>query len=319
MTRFQFRPLRSRLLFGALLLPIALAACGGTPPPVDSSTYPMDRREKEKLDAEKRGESGSIFGKDGLILFGKKKQEAAPNGVAVNSFLWRASLDTLHELNAHALAGTGDPEIAARIQSYELAYRLQTSAPELMDLSSEPPHILELYGIKDVKETSYARNCLLARRLIERGVRFVQLFHEAWDQHGDLTKALKKNCLDTDRASAALVTDLRQRGLLDDTLVVWGGEFGRTPMVQGSNDGRDHHNRCFTLWLAGAGLKRGHVHGSTDELGFNVVRDPVHVHDLNATLLHLLGLDHTRLTHRFQGRDYRLTDVHGNVVSDLIA
>ena len=231
----------------------------------------------------------------------------------------RASLDTLHELNAHALAGTGDPEIAARIQSYELAYRLQTSAPELMDLSSEPPHILELYGIKDVKETSYARNCLLARRLIERGVRFVQLFHEAWDQHGDLTKALKKNCLDTDRASAALVTDLRQRGLLDDTLVVWGGEFGRTPMVQGSNDGRDHHNRCFTLWLAGAGLKRGHVHGATDELGFNVVRDPVHVHDLNATLLHLLGLDHTRLTHRFQGRDYRLTDVHGNVVSDLIA
>ena len=222
-------------------------------------------------------------------------------------------------MNALALAGTGDPEIAARIQSYELAYRLQTSAPELMDLSSEPAHILELYGIKDVKEANYARNCLLARRLIERGVRFVQLFHEAWDQHGDLTKAIKKNCVDTDRASAALVTDLKQRGLLDDTLVVWGGGFGRTPMVQGSNDGRDHHNRCFSMWLAGGGLKRGHVHGATDELGFNVVRDPVHVHDLNATLLHLLGLDHTRLTHRFQGRDYRLTDVHGTVVSYLIA
>jgi hypothetical protein len=231
----------------------------------------------------------------------------------------RASLDTLHELNDLALASTGDPEIAARIQSYELAYRLQASAPELMDLSQEPPHILELYGIKDVKEANYARNCLLARRLIERGVRFVQLFHEAWDQHGDLTKQLKKNCLDTDRASAALVTDLKQRGLLDDTLVVWGGEFGRTPMVQGSNDGRDHHNRCFSMWLAGAGLKRGHVHGATDELGFNVIRDPVHVHDLNATLLHLLGLDHTRLTYRFQGRDYRLTDVHGTVVSELIA
>ncbi len=241
------------------------------------------------------------------------------NPAGLDARTQRASLDTLQELNALALAGTGDPEIAARIQSYELAYRLQTSAPELMDLSSEPAHILELYGIKDVKEANYARNCLLARRLIERGVRFVQLFHEAWDQHGDLTKAIKKNCVDTDRASAALVTDLKQRGLLDDTLVVWGGEFGRTPMVQGSNDGRDHHNRCFSMWLAGGGLKRGHVHGATDELGFNVVRDPVHVHDLNATLLHLLGLDHTRLTHRFQGRDYRLTDVHGTVVSDLIA
>jgi hypothetical protein len=241
------------------------------------------------------------------------------NPAGLDARAQRASLDTLNELNALALAGTGDPEIAARIQSYELAYRLQTSAPELMDLSQEPAHVLELYGIKDVKEASYARNCLLARRLIERGVRFVQLFHEAWDQHGDLTKALKKNCVDTDRASAALVQDLKQRGLLDDTLVVWGGEFGRTPMVQGSNDGRDHHNRCFSLWLAGGGVKRGHVHGATDELGFNIVRDPVHVHDLNATLLHLLGLDHTRLTYRFQGRDFRLTDVHGNVVSEIIA
>ncbi len=231
----------------------------------------------------------------------------------------RASLDTLTELNELARVDTGDPEVAARIQSYEMAYQLQTSAPELMDLSSEPAHVLEAYGITDVKQSNYARNCLLARRLIERGVRFVQLFHEAWDQHGDLTKAIKKNCEDTDRASAALVKDLKQRGLLDDTLVVWGGEFGRTPMVQGGNDGRDHHNRCFTMWLAGGGLKKGHVHGETDELGFNVVRDPVHVHDLNATLLHLLGLEHTQLTYRFQGRDFRLTDVHGHVVNDIIA
>ena len=231
----------------------------------------------------------------------------------------RASLDTLNELNELARVDTGDPEVAARIQSYEMAYQLQTSAPELMDLSSEPAHVLEAYGITDVKQSNYARNCLLARRLIERGVRFVQLFHEAWDQHGDLTKAIKKNCEDTDRASAALVKDLKQRGLLDDTLVVWGGEFGRTPMVQGGNDGRDHHNRCFTMWLAGGGLKKGHVHGETDDLGFNVVRDQVHVHDLNATLLHLLGLEHTRLTYRFQGRDFRLTDVHGHVVKDIIA
>ena len=231
----------------------------------------------------------------------------------------RSSLDTLHRLNDLALAEAGDPEIAARIASYELAYKLQTSAPELMDLSSEPPHILELYGIKDVKVSNYARNCLLARRLIERGVRFVQLFHEAWDQHGNLTRDVQKNCADTDQASAALVTDLKQRGLLDDTLVVWGGEFGRTPMVQGGNDGRDHHNRCFTMWLAGGGLKRGHVHGATDDLGFNVTSDPVHVHDLNATLLHALGFDHTRLTYRFQGRDYRLTDVHGEVVNALFA
>ena len=231
----------------------------------------------------------------------------------------RASLDTLHELNQLAFTEANDPEITARIESYEMAYKLQTSAPELMDLSQEPQHILDLYGIKDVKESNYARNCLLARRLIERGVRFVQLFHEAWDQHGNLTKAIKTNSDDTDRASAALVTDLKQRGLLDETIVIWGGEFGRTPMVQGGNDGRDHHNRCFSVWMAGGGLKRGYIHGETDDLGFNVVRDPVHVHDFNATLLHLLGLDHTKLTFRFQGRDYRLTDVHGNLVPGIIA
>ncbi|WP_414662982.1 DUF1501 domain-containing protein [Horticoccus sp. 23ND18S-11] len=241
------------------------------------------------------------------------------NPAGLDAKAQRSSLDTLHRLNDLALAEAGDPEITARIQSYEMAYRLQTSAPELMDLSQEPQGILDLYGITDVKQANFARNCLLSRRLIERGVRFVQLFHEAWDQHGDLTKAIKKNTEDTDRASAALVTDLKQRGLLDETLVVWGGEFGRTPMVQGGNDGRDHHNRCFSMWLAGGGLKRGHIHGETDDLGFNVVRDPVHVHDLNATLLHLLGLEHTKLTYRFQGRDYRLTDVHGNLVPGIMA
>ncbi len=231
----------------------------------------------------------------------------------------RASLDALRELNTSSLAAAGDPAIAARIQSYEMAYRLQTSAPELMDLGAEPPAVLELYGIKDAKESTFARNCLLARRLIERGVRCVQLFHEAWDQHGNLTKDVKKNCVDTDQASAALVADLKERGLLDDTLVIWGGEFGRTPMVQGGNDGRDHHNRAFTIWLAGGGVKRGHIHGESDDLGFNVARDPVHVHDLHATILHLLGFDHTKLTYRYQGRDFRLTDVHGEVVRDLIA
>ncbi len=240
------------------------------------------------------------------------------NPAGIDAETQRASLDTLNRLNEQALQAVGDPEIAARIQSYEMAYRLQTSAPELMDLASEPKQVLDLYGVKDPKEVSYARNCLLARRLIERGVRFVQLFHEVWDQHGNLTAGVKKNAEDTDRASAALVKDLKQRGLLDDTLVIWGGEFGRTPMVQGGNDGRDHHNRSYCMWLAGGGIKQGHVHGETDELGFNVATDPIHVHDLNATLLHLLGFDHTRLTFRFQGRDYRLTDVHGQVVEGIL-
>ena len=241
------------------------------------------------------------------------------NPKGIDQSAQRASLNALRRLNELALDDYRDPEIAARIASYEMAYRLQTSAPELMDLASEPKHVLDQYGIKDPKESTYARNCLLARRLVERGVRFVELFHEAWDQHDNLTKALKQNCADTDQASGALVADLKQRGLLDDTLVVWGGEFGRTPMVQGGNDGRDHHNRSFTMWLAGGGVKRGHIHGETDDLGFNVVRDPVHVHDLHATILHLLGFDHTKLTYRFQGRDFRLTDVHGKVVDKLIA
>jgi hypothetical protein len=242
---------------------------------------------------------------------------SSPKGV--DGAAQRLSLDTLRGLNDLALGQHHDPETAARIHSYEMAYRLQASAPELMDLGGEPQHILDLYGIRDIKESSYARNCLLSRRLIERGVRFVQLFHEAWDQHKGLTKDLRTNCAHTDRASAALVTDLKQRGLLDDTIVIWGGEFGRTPMVQGGDDGRDHHNRSFTLWLAGGGFKSGYSHGETDDLGFNVVRDPVHVHDLHATLLHQLGFDHEKLTYRFQGRDFRLTDVHGRVVNEVIA
>ena len=240
-----------------------------------------------------------------------------PAGIDADS--QRASLETLNRLNSQALQSDPDPEIAARIQSYEMAYRLQTSAPELMDLGQETKETLDSYGIKNPKDANFARNCLLARRLIERGVRFVQLFHEAWDQHGNLTGGVKQNALDTDQASAALVSDLKQRGLLKDTIVIWGGEFGRTPMVQGGNDGRDHHNRCFSLWLAGGGIKAGHTHGQTDEFGFNSVADPVHVHDLHATLLHLLGFDHTRLTYRFQGRDFRLTDVHGQLVKGIMA
>ncbi|MEO8271740.1 MAG: DUF1501 domain-containing protein, partial [Aureliella sp.] len=241
------------------------------------------------------------------------------NPPGIDARAQRDSLDALGQLNALASERMDDPAIDARIDAYEMAYKLQTSAPELMDLSSEPAEVLEMYGIKDVHEVSYARNCLLARRLAERGVRFVQLFHEVWDQHGDLTGGVTRNAAATDQASAALVKDLKQRGLLDDTLVVWGGEFGRTPMVQGGTDGRDHHNRCYSVWLTGGGIKRGHVHGETDELGFNVVSDGVHVHDLNATLLHLLGFDHTRLTFRSQGRDYRLTDVHGELVKPILA
>jgi len=231
----------------------------------------------------------------------------------------RESLDTLNRLNDMAVSRFGDPETAARIQAYEMAFKLQQSAPELMNLADESKETLARYGIDDPNKAGYARNWLLARRLLERGVRFVQLFHEAWDQHGNLTKGVKDNCLATEQASAALVMDLRERGLLDDTIVIWGGEFGRTPMVQGGNDGRDHHNRAFSMWLAGGGIKAGHVHGKTDDFGFNVVEDAVHVHDLNATILRCLGIDHTRLTFKFQGREYRLTDVAGNVVEKILA
>jgi uncharacterized protein (DUF1501 family) len=240
------------------------------------------------------------------------------NPAGVDAELQRDTLDSIKRLNEIHLGAAGDPEIATRINSFELAYRMQTSAPELMDLSKESPETLAMYGAEPGKST-YANSCLLARRLVERGVRFVQIFHEAWDHHGGLTQGLKDQCAKTDRASAALVKDLNQRGLLDDTLVIWGGEFGRTPLVQGGNDGRDHHPKAFTMWLAGGGIKPGLTLGETDEFGFNATTDKVHVHDLHATLLHLLGFDHTKLTYRFQGRDFRLTDVSGEIVTKLIA
>ncbi len=240
------------------------------------------------------------------------------NPKGVDDATQRESLDAIKAMNEERLKQTGDPEIATRINSFEMAYRMQSSAPELMDLSKESKETLDLYGIEPGKP-SFAYNCLLARRLVERGVRFVQLYHEAWDQHGSLVSGLKKNTKDTDQASAALIMDLKQRGLLKDTLVIWGGEFGRTPMVQGGSDGRDHHPNAFTMWLAGGGIKPGVTIGESDELGFNVVKDKVHVHDLHATCLHLLGFDHLKLTYRFQGRDYRLTDVHGEVARKMLA
>jgi hypothetical protein len=240
-----------------------------------------------------------------------------PNGI--DDRVQRDSLDAITQLNQKRLAVTGDPEIATRINSFEMAYRMQSSAPELMDLDSEPQHILDMYGINS-GEASFAKNCLLARRLVERGTRFVQLFHEAWDQHGNLTKDIKKNCEATDQACAALVQDLKQRGLLDNTLVIWGGEFGRTPMVQGGgDDGRDHHPNAFTIWMAGGGVKGGVSYGETDEFGFNTTLDQVHVRDLHATILHLLGFDHHRLSVKFQGLDQRLTGVEAaRVVKELV-
>jgi uncharacterized protein (DUF1501 family) len=240
------------------------------------------------------------------------------NPTGVDNELQRDTLDAIKRLNELRLGTVGDPEIATRINSFELAYRMQGVAPEVMDLTRESKETLAMYGAEPGK-SGYANSCLLARRLVERGVRFVQIFHEAWDHHGGLTAGLKEQCGKTDRASAALIKDLKQRGLLEDTLVVWGGEFGRTPMVQGGNDGRDHHPNCFTMWLAGGGVKPGLVLGESDEFGFNAVQDRVHVHDLHATILHLLGFDHTRLTYRFQGRDFRLTDVHGEIVHKLLA
>jgi hypothetical protein len=230
----------------------------------------------------------------------------------------RDTLDTVNKLNKKHLDIVGDPEIVTRINSFEMAYRMQSSAPELMDISKEPKEILDMYGAEPGKP-SFANSCLLARRLVEHGVRFVQIFHESWDHHGGLVSGLKSECKKTDQPCAALIKDLKQRGLLEDTLVIWGGEFGRTPMVQGGNDGRDHHPNCFTMWMAGGGVKPGLTLGESDEFGFNATNDRVHVHDLNATILHLLGFDHTKLTYRFQGRDFRLTDVHGEVVSKLLA
>ena len=235
----------------------------------------------------------------------------------------RQSLDALKALNEHHQELTGDPEIATRVNSFEMAYRMQESAPELMDLSKESKATLEMYGAEPGK-SSYANNCLLARRLIERGVRFVQLFHEAWDHHSDVANGVKSQLRNTDQATTALILDLKQRGLLEDTIVIWGGEFGRTPMVEtdtdaGRSKGRDHHNKAFTMFVAGGGFKPGITIGKTDDLGFNVVEDPVQVHDLHATVLQQLGFDHTKLIYRYQGRDFRLTDVHGLVVDKLLA
>jgi len=237
--------------------------------------------------------------------------------------LQRESLDLIRDLNQQHLGTVGDPEIITRISSYEMAFRMQTSAPELMDLSGESATTLALYGVEPGKP-SFATNCLLARRLVERGVRFINLYHEGWDHHSDVAGGLKTQCGQTDRACAGLIFDLKQRGLLEDTLVIWGGEFGRTPMVEsnaalGRSMGRDHHPQAFTMWLAGGGVKPGLTLGTTDDLGFHIVDDPVHVHDLQATILHLLGLEHTRLTYKFQGRQFRLTDVHGSLVTRLLA
>jgi hypothetical protein len=240
------------------------------------------------------------------------------NPPGIDADVQRDSLESLKKLNKMRLEAVGDPEIATRINSYEMAYHMQASAPEVMDIAREPKHVLEMYGAEPGK-ASFANNCLLARRLVERGVRFVQLFHEAWDQHGNLKADLQKNCLNTDKASAALIKDLKRLGLLDSTLVIWGGEFGRTPMVQGGSDGRDHHPNAFSIWLAGGGIRPGITLGTTDELCFNAAEDRVHVHDLHATLLHLLGFDHTKLTYKFQGRQFRLTDVHGELVRKLLA
>jgi uncharacterized protein (DUF1501 family) len=236
----------------------------------------------------------------------------------------RRMLDGVGKLNQMASQAFGDPEINTRIAQYEMAYRMQTSVPGLTDLSSEGKETLDLYGVDDTGvDGGFARNCLLARRMVERGVRFVQLMHRGWDQHSSLPKQIRGQCKDVDRPSAALVMDLKRRGLLDDTLVIWGGEFGRTVYSQGQltkdNYGRDHHGRCFTVWMAGGGIRPGITHGETDDYCYNVVKDPVHVHDLNATVLRCLGIDHTRLTFRLQGRDFRLTDVHGNVVPGLLA
>ncbi|MCL4841817.1 MAG: DUF1501 domain-containing protein [Bryobacteraceae bacterium] len=246
-----------------------------------------------------------------------------PEGVSPEN--QRIALDAIRDLNQARLDETGDLEIASRIESYELAYRMQKAAPELADLSSEPAHIREMYGVDDPVTKQFGTNCLLARRLVERGVRFVLMMHASWDQHTYLNRELKKNCDRTDKPTAALIKDLKQRGLLEDTLIVWGGEFGRTPMVEirntqdPDNAGRDHHPLAYSMFLAGGGIKGGTVVGQSDDLGFNVAEDKVHVHDLQATIMHCLGFDHTRLTYKHMGREFRLTDVAGNVVHKMLA
>jgi hypothetical protein len=232
-------------------------------------------------------------------------------------------MDYLKQLHQLQYESWGDTDIHSRIAQYEMAYRMQMSVPEVTDVSNEPDSVFDMYGEDSRDPGTYAANCLMARRLIEKDVKFVQLYHQGWDQHGGLPKGIKSQAKKTDQASAALVKDLKQRGLLDDTLIIWGGEFGRTNYSQGkltaTDYGRDHHPRCFTMWMAGAGVKAGYHHGETDEFGYNIIQDPVHVHDFQATLMHLLGIDHTRLTYKHQGRRYRLTDVHGHVVKDILS
>jgi hypothetical protein len=244
------------------------------------------------------------------------------NPPGINPQVRRKFLDDLAELNQINAKEYGDPEILSRVAQYEMAYRMQSSVPELTDLSKESEKTLERYGPDARKPGTFAANCILARRLAERGVRFIQLFHRGWDQHGTLPRNIRKQAEDTDQPSAALIQDLKERGMLDDTLVIWGGEFGRTVYSQGKltadDYGRDHHPRCFTVWLAGGGVKPGVTIGETDDFSYNIARDPVHVHDLNATILHCLGIDHTRLTYKFQGRNFRLTDVQGNVVKPIL-
>ncbi|MEM9339008.1 MAG: DUF1501 domain-containing protein [Bacteroidota bacterium] len=234
----------------------------------------------------------------------------------------RRALDHINALNEQQLEMWGDPEINSKINQYEMAFRMQASVPEAVDISNEPEYIYEMYGEDVKKPGSYTANCLLARKLAERDVKFIQLYHTGWDQHGNLPAGIKKQARGTDQANAALIKDLKQRGLLEDTLVIWGGEFGRTSFSQGqltkTNYGRDHHPGCFTMWMAGAGVKQGMVYGETDEFSYNVVKDPVHVHDFQATLMHLMGIDHEQLTFKYQGRRFRLTDVHGHVVKDLL-
>jgi uncharacterized protein (DUF1501 family) len=244
-----------------------------------------------------------------------------PPGISLAS--QRARLDVLRDLNQLHQQSTGDAEIASRVASYELAFRMQAAAPELLDFSNESASTRALYGLDVEKTRAFGANCLLARRMVERGVRFVHLVHSTWDHHSDLTARLVNNCSMTDQPAAALINDLKQRGLLDETLVVWAGEFGRTPMAEvrrgKQSDGRDHHPHAFSIWLAGGGIKRGHVHGATDDFGFYVTEHPAHVHDLQATILHLLGIDHERLTYHHAGRDYRLTDVAGKVIQGILA
>ena len=243
-----------------------------------------------------------------------------PKGM--NRNLRRKMLDSISAMNQKQLQESGDPEIATRIAQYEMAFRMQSSVPDLIDTSKETEATFQLYGDDAKKPGTFAANCLLTRRLFEKGVRFVQLYHRGWDQHGGLPTNMPKQCHDIDQPQAALITDLKQRGMLEDTLIIWGGEFGRTVYGQGGlqeNYGRDHHGRCYSMWLAGGGIRPGHVHGQTDDYGYNIVRDPVHVHDINATILHCMGFDHERLTYRYQGRDFRLTDIHGKVVESILS